>query len=149
MLAGYVHVPANDKIGVLVELEAACCGSREERGGSEHRARACHADRGVEAAVPDARRGSGEHSRSGARHRPGDGAKRGPPGGAAGQDRRRPVRKFYEESVLVDQAWLREPKKSVAQVLKDAGVSLRRYVRYSVGEEAGRETSGAIKETAE
>jgi elongation factor Ts len=59
------------------------------------------------------------------------------------------VRKFYEETVLVDQAWLREPKKSVSQVLKDAGVTLRKYVRYTVGEATGASTSGAIKETAE
>jgi len=60
------------------------------------------------------------------------------------------VRKFYEETVLVDQAWLREPKKTVTQVLKEAGLTLRRYVRYSVGEQTtGAESSGAIKETVE
>ena len=37
----------------------------------------------------------------------------------------------------------------MTQVLKEAGVTLRRYVRYSVGEQTGVETSGAIKETAE
>jgi elongation factor Ts len=60
------------------------------------------------------------------------------------------VRKFYEENALVDQAWLREPKKSVAQVLKENGVTIKRYVRFAVGENiTGVSSSGSIKETAE
>lgn len=62
------------------------------------------------------------------------------------------VKKFYEDAVLLDQAYLRDPKKTVAQIIKEAGngLALRRYVRYEVGEQiVGAATSGEIKEQAE
>jgi elongation factor Ts len=149
-LAGYVHVPSNDKIGVLVELEAAS----------------------PEAAKSEAVQTVGrELAMQIAASKPRFQTRDEVPGNILDQERDiaretarnegRPeaqldkivegrLRKFYEESVLVDQEWLRPgPKKSVAQVLKEAGVTLRRYVRYSVGEQTGVETSGRIKETAE
>ena len=54
--------------------------------------------------------------------------------------------------VLLEQAYLRDTKKSVRQVIAEAGagISLKRFVRYEVGEGVtGVDTSGAIKEQAE
>ncbi|WP_129337716.1 translation elongation factor Ts [Cellulomonas endophytica] len=40
---------------------------------------------------------------------------------------------FYKENVLLDQAFARDPKKSVGQVLKEAGGTLTGFVRFRVG----------------
>ena len=58
VLAGYVHVPANDKIGVLVELEAASPEAAKSEAAQSVGARTGHADRRVQAALPDPRGGS-------------------------------------------------------------------------------------------
>ena len=149
VLAGYVHVPSNDKIGVLVELEAASTdAAKSEAAQTVGRELAMQiaaskprfqSREDVPAAVLDQER---EIARDTARSE-------GRPEAQLDKIVEGRLRKFFEESVLVDQAWLREPKKSVATVLKEAGVTLRRFVRYSVGEQAGVETSGSIKETAE
>lgn len=149
VLAGYVHVPANDKIGVLVELEApspeaakseAALNMGRELAMQIAAARPRYQNRtDVPAKIVDQER---DIAASTARNE-------GKPEAAIEKIVEGRLRKFYEETVLVDQAWLREPKKSVAQVLKENGLSLRRYVRYAVGEQTGVETSGAIKETVE
>lgn len=48
------------------------------------------------------------------------------------------LRKYYEETVLLDQAYLRDPKKTVAQVVKEtaSGLTVKGYVRYEVGEQS-------------
>ena len=149
VLAGYVHVPSNDKIGVLVELEAVSPeAARSDAAQSVGRELAMQIAAGrpryqtrdeVPATILDQER---EIARDTARTE-------GRPEAQLDKIVEGRLRKFFEEAVLVDQAWLRDPKKSVAQVLKEAGVSLRRFVRYSVGEQTGVETSGAIKESAE
>ena len=149
VLAAYVHVPANDKIGVLVELEAASAEAAKSDAAqavgrelamqiAASRPRFQTRDQVSQAILDQERDIARETARS-----------EGRPEAQLDKIVEGRLRKFYEESVLVDQAWLRDPKKSVTQVLKEAGVTLRRYVRYSVGEPQGVETSGAIKETAE
>ena len=50
------------------------------------------------------------------------------------------MEKFYEEYCLLDQPFIREPKKSVSDVLTDLiakigeNIKIRRFVRYEVGE---------------
>lgn len=149
VLAGYVHVPANDKIGVLVELEAASAEAAKSEA-----AQSIGRELAMQIAASKPKYQSREEVPANIIDQEKDIAAStaradGKPDAAIEKIVDGRVRKFYEETVLVDQAWLREPKKSVAQVLKEHNVTLRRYVRYSVGEPIGVETSGAIKETAE
>ncbi len=149
VLAGYVHVPANDKIGVLVELEAA---SPEAAKSAAAAAIGKELAMQIAASKPrfQTRDDVSAHIIAQEKDIASSTARaEGKPEAAIEKIVEGRVRKFYEETVLVDQAWLREPKKSVAQVLKENNVSLRRYVRYTVGEQIGAATSGAIKETAE
>jgi len=148
-LAGYVHVPSNDKIGVLVELEAA---SPEAAASEEVKTVGRELAMQVAASKPrfQTREDVSAHILDQERDIARETARtEGRPEAQLEKIVEGRVRKFYEEAVLMDQAWLRDPKKSVTAVLKEAGVTLRRYVRYSVGEQAGVETSGSIKETAE
>jgi elongation factor Ts len=150
VLAGYVHVPANDKIGVLVELEAAS----EEAAASDAVA-TFGKELAMQIAASKPRFATREDVPESVLDQERDIAattalQEGKPDAAIAKIVEGRVRKFYEETVLLDQAWLREPKKSVAAILKENGVSLRRYVRYTVGDQVGGvATSGAIKETAE
>ncbi len=176
-LAVYLHKPANDKIGVLVELEASSpeaaksdalkafgkelamqiAGSRpkylteedvpasvleQEREISLNKAKneiATELEEALAKATDDKAREQAESkakNKEAAFPKIADGA----------------VRKYKEGYVLLNQPWLREPKKSVAQAVKEAGegISIKRFVRYEVGEGVtGVETSGAIKETVE
>ncbi len=149
LLAGYVHVPANDKIGVLVELEAASAeASRSEAAHNTGRELA------MQIAATKPRFQTREEVPENILNQERDIAREtalaeGRPEAQLDKIVEGRLRKFYEEAVLVDQPWLRDPKRTVTQVLKEAGLSLRRFVRYSVGEQTGAETSGAIKETAE
>ncbi len=43
------------------------------------------------------------------------------------------VNGFFKENVLVEQAFAKDPKKSVSQVLKDAGAEARAFARFRVG----------------
>jgi elongation factor Ts len=43
------------------------------------------------------------------------------------------LNKFYGEVVLPDQAYYKENSKTVTQVLKDAGATVKRFVRFQVG----------------
>ena len=149
-LAGYVHVPANDKLGVLVELETASSEAAQSEAvqtlGREVAMQIAAISprylsrEEVPASVLESEQ---EIARTTATNE-------GKPEAAMPKIIEGRVRKFYEENCLVDQAWLREPKKSVAQVLKENNVTVKRYVRFAVGENiTGVETSGAIKETAE
>ncbi len=150
VLGTYVHIPANDKIGVVAELEAADA----DAASSENAARtakeiAMHiaasrpkyntrAD--VPAAVIESEK---DISRETAR-------REGKPEAAIEKIAEGRLRSFYEENVLMDQAYFRDPKKTVEQFLKENGMTVRKYVRYEVGEAAGgAEASGSIKESAE
>ncbi|MDR2946295.1 MAG: translation elongation factor Ts [Candidatus Adiutrix sp.] len=58
------------------------------------------------------------------------------------------VKKFYSEVVLLEQTYVKDDKKTVAQVLKDAAadsgqVSVKAYDRFQLGEELPGEESGA------
>ncbi|MFW6034247.1 MAG: translation elongation factor Ts [bacterium] len=44
------------------------------------------------------------------------------------------VNGFYKEAVLVDQASVTEPKRTAGAVLEEAGVTVRRFARFEVGE---------------
>lgn len=149
-LAGYVHVPSNDKIGVLVELEAASPEAAQSEAiqalGREiamqvaaNSPRFLNRD-DVPASVLESEK---EIARTTATNE-------GKPEAALPKIIEGRVRKFYEENALVDQAWLRDPKKSVTQVLKENNATIKRFVRFAVGENVtGVASSGAIKETAE
>ncbi|HLJ55741.1 MAG TPA: translation elongation factor Ts [Chthonomonadaceae bacterium] len=149
VLAGYVHVPANDKIGVLVELEAASAEAAKSDASvavGRELAMQIAASRPrfqtreeVSEAVVDQER---DIARTTA-------INEGRPEAQIEKIVEGRIRKFYEEAVLLDQVWLRDPKTTVTKVLAQAGLTLRRYVRYAVGEPTGAETSGTIKETAE
>ncbi len=150
VLAGYVHVPANDKIGVLVELETVSAAGRADREAAQTVGRELAMQ--IAASKPrfQTREEVSEHVLEQERDVAGETARNdGRPEAQIEKIVEGRIRKFYEEAVLLDQVWLRDTKKTVTQVLKEAGVTLRRYVRYSVGEQTGVETSGAIKETAE
>jgi elongation factor Ts len=151
-LAAYVHVPANDKVGVLVELEA---GSPEAA--KSEAIQNLGKELAMQIAASKPRYLSREEVPVSILDTERDIARstavaEGRPAAALDKIVEGRLKKFYEETVLLDQPYLREPKKTVTQLLKEAGagVSIRRYVRYTVGEQvAGVATSGAIKETAE
>ena len=50
------------------------------------------------------------------------------------------VKKFYEDFVLLDQAFVKDPSKTIAQYLNDTTlvigekISIRRFVRFAMGE---------------
>lgn len=151
-VAAYVHVPANDKIGVLVEVEA----SSAEQAQSE-----AVQNLGRELAMQIAASRPRYQSRDevpesilNTEREVARAQNEGKPEAAMEKILEGRVRKFYEENVLLDQKYLRDTsgKTSVAQVIKEAGegVSLKRYIRYEVGENvSGADTSGSIKEQAE
>ena len=41
---------------------------------------------------------------------------------------------FFKDVALLEQPWVREPKQTIRQVLDGAGVSVRRFARYRVGQ---------------
>ena len=150
-VAGYVHVAAADKLGVLVEVEA---GSPEAAKSDAVLTLAKELAMQIAASKPrytareevpanvlDTER---EIARTTALNE-------GKPEAAMDKIVEGRIRKFYEEAVLLDQPYLREPKKTIAQIIKEAGegVTLKRFVRYEVGQVVGVETSGEIKETVE
>jgi elongation factor Ts len=136
IVAAYVHVAANDKIGVLVELNTPSAESAanpvlqslgKELAMQVAAARPKYLTREeVPASVLDQER---DIARTQAENE-------GRPAAAMEKIVEGRLKKFFEEVVLLDQAYLREPKKTVGQVVKESGegVSIRRYVRYEVGE---------------
>lgn len=151
-LAAYVHMPSNDKIGVLVELEtdspeAAASESIHTLGKEIAMQVAASRPRyltreEVPERVLDQER---DIARVTARNE-------GKPDAAVEKIIEGRVRKFYEETVLLDQPYLRDPKRTVAKLIQQAGsgVKLRRFIRYEVGEQdGGASASGAIKESVE
>jgi elongation factor Ts len=43
------------------------------------------------------------------------------------------VNGFFKDAVLLDQAYVRDSKKTVGKVLEEAGVTLTKFVRFAVG----------------
>jgi elongation factor Ts len=149
-LSAYVHIPANDKIGVLVELEA---GSPEQAQSEAVQNLGRELAMQIAASRPrylnrdevPARVLETEREIALAQNE-------GKPAAAIEKILEGRVRKFYEDTVLLEQVYLRDTKKTVSQVIQETGegVSLKRYVRYEVGENVtGASASGAIKEQAE
>jgi elongation factor Ts len=44
------------------------------------------------------------------------------------------VNGFFKDFVLVEQASVQDSKKTVAQILKEAGITVSRFVRFEVGQ---------------
>jgi len=61
------------------------------------------------------------------------------------------VEKFYTEVCLVDQPYIKDEEKSVAKFLesKGAGISVKQYVRYELGEGVEKQTKNFADEVAE
>lgn len=149
-VAAYVHVPANDKIGVLVELEAASPEAAKSEAvlnlGKElamqiaaARPRYLTREEVPEKAIANEQ----DIARTQALNE-------GRPEAALTKIVEGRVNKYYESVVLLDQPYQREQKKTVGQLVKEAGVTVKRFVRYEVGEQVGgAATSGSLKEQAE
>jgi translation elongation factor EF-Ts len=45
------------------------------------------------------------------------------------------AKRFFAQSVLLDQAWVHDPKLTVGQALVEHGAEVRAFVRYNVGRE--------------
>lgn len=58
------------------------------------------------------------------------------------------VQKFLAESSLLDQPFVKDPNQKVGQLCKQAGVDLRRLVRFEVGEGIEKETTDFAAEVA-
>ncbi len=116
-LAAYVHVPANDKIGVLVELEA---GSPESAKSEAVQELGRNLAMQVAGAKPrymtrdEVPANILEQERDIART---TAQNEGRPEAAMEKIVEGRVRKFYEETVLLDQPYQRDPKKTVAQII--------------------------------
>ena len=111
VLAGYVHVPAADKIGVLVELEA---GSAEAANSDALKNLGRELAMQIAASKPtyltrdEVPARIVEQERDIART---TALQEGKPEAAVEKIVEGRLKKFYEETVLMDQAYLREPKK--------------------------------------
>ena len=56
-------------------------------------------------------------------------------GTGAREDRRGMLgKRFFAETVLAEQAWIHEPKKTVAQALEEEGLTLLEFERYALAE---------------
>jgi elongation factor Ts len=149
-LAAYVHVPANDKIGVLVELAA---GSPEQA--NSEAVQNLGRELAMQIAASRPRYLTREEVPETVLETERDVARaqnEGKPEAAMEKILEGRIRKFYEDTVLLEQVYLRDTKKTVKQIIAEAGegVSLKRYMRFEVGENVhGVDTSGAIKEQAE
>lgn len=143
-VAGYVHAPANDKIGVLVELEA---GSPEAARSDEVQSLGREIAMQVAAARPRYRSRQDVPEEVLATERQiarTQAINEGRPEAALEKVVEGRVRKFFEDVVLLEQPYVRDPKMSVGQLLQNAGVSLRRFVRYEVGERAGGDSEQTV-----
>jgi elongation factor Ts len=152
VLAGYVHIPANDKIGVLVELGASSAEAAQSdalntlgRDIAMHIAAAKPKYLTREEVPETILAQEQDIARTAA-------INEGRPEAALPKIIEGRIRKFYEEVVLLDQLYVRDPKKTIAQILQEAGsgVTIRQFLRYTVGDAVkGVETSGEFEEQAE
>ncbi len=58
------------------------------------------------------------------------------------------IEKYYGEVCLLEQKFVKDPDKSVQQLLKDAGVQLTRFVRFKVGEGMEKKADDFAQEVA-
>lgn len=150
VLATYVHIPANDRIGVLVELEAPT-----EAAASSDEAKQIGKEVALQITASSPKYVSREEVPAEVVSRELDIAREtakaeGKPEAAIEKIAEGRLRGFYEESVLLDQPYNRDPKKTVGKLLDESGFKVRKFVRYEVGQgSTGVETSGEIKGAAE
>ncbi len=131
-VAAYVHVPSNDKIGVMVELGDVTDADAAQALGKELAMQIAAASPRYLTRDDVPAEIVAQESDIAATQARNDGR----PEAAIVKIVEGRVRKFYEETVLLDQVYVRDPKKSVSQVAKEIapGVSVRRFIRYTVGE---------------
>jgi elongation factor Ts len=44
------------------------------------------------------------------------------------------VRSYFKDFVLLEQPFVKDPKKTIAKVLQESGVSVKRFARFKVGQ---------------
>ena len=137
-VAGYVHIPANNKIGVIVELTAE---SAEIAASDAVQKVGREVAMQIAAARPRYLNREEVPAEIIATERDiaiTQGKNEGRPEAALEKIAEGRLRKYYEEVVLLDQAYLREPKKTVGQVVKEtaSGLTIKSYIRYEVGEQS-------------
>ncbi len=137
-VAAYVHVPSNNKIGVIVQLSAesaeVAASDAVQTLGKElamqiaaARPRYLNRDEVPADTIATERDIAVTQAKN-----------EGRPEAAMEKIVEGRLKKYYEEVVLLDQAYLRDPKKTVGQVVKEtaAGLTVTGYVRYEVGEQS-------------
>ena len=58
------------------------------------------------------------------------------------------IKKFYEENCLLKQAFIKDDKKTVAELLKAAGASVNRFVFFIMGEGLEKKSEDLGEEVA-
>ena len=58
------------------------------------------------------------------------------------------MRKFYEEAVLLEQAFVMDPEKKVKDVLADAKATVSTFVRFNLGEGIEKKEENFAEEVA-
>jgi elongation factor Ts len=153
VVASYVHNQVIDglgKIGVIIALESA---GKSDELASLGRLLAQH----VAAANPQALDSSGLDPKAVAREKDILAEKfkaQGKPANVIDKIVESGLKTFYKEVCLMDQAYIREPDKTVAQVLKEsegkagAAIKIAGFVRYALGEGIDRQESDFAAEVA-
>jgi elongation factor Ts len=153
VVASYVHNQVSDglgKIGVLVALESS---GKPDELASLGRLLAQH----VAAANPQALDSSGLDPKAIAREKDILAEKfkaQGKPANVIEKIVESGLKTFYKEVCLMDQAYIREPDKSVAQFLKEqegkvgAAIKIAGFVRYALGEGIDKQESDFAAEVA-
>ncbi len=137
-VATYIHIPSGNKIGVVVELSAE---SAEVAASDAVQTLGKELAMQIAAARPRYLNRSDVPAEIVATERDiaiTQAQNEGRPEAAIEKIAEGRLRKYYEESVLLDQAYLRDPKKTVAQVVKEtaSGLTVKSYTRYEVGEQS-------------
>jgi elongation factor Ts len=153
VVASYVHNQVIDglgKIGVIIALESA---GKSDELASLGRLLAQH----VAAANPQALDSSGLDPKAVAREKDILAEKfkaQGKPANVIDKIVESGLKTFYKEVCLMDQAYIREPDKTVAQVLKEsegkagAAIKIAGFVRYALGEGIDKQESDFAAEVA-
>ncbi|MDE2127447.1 MAG: elongation factor Ts [Armatimonadetes bacterium] len=144
-VATYVHTPAGDKIGVLVEVEA-------ESADAARSEAVLHLARELAMQIAGARpkyleaaevtQAEIDRERDIARTQA---LNEGKPEAAVEKIVEGRLQKYYENVVLLNQRYQRDPKLTVSALLASVagGVKVRRFVRYEVGELSTAEPPGS------
>lgn len=129
-VATYMHKRATDlppQIGVLVEFEGTGGTAAEAARGAAMQVASLRASYLTRGEVPgDVVAKEREIAEAVAREE-------GKPEAALGRIVEGRVTGFYKDNVLLEQASVREPKKTVGALLEEAGVTVKRFARFEVG----------------